>query len=102
MTHPENSKRPQKLQLPDLGAIDFGGLRLDHLVIEPGQDLLRGLHLAADIGEGVEQLCERLGDSINDGEVAYLAEVRALGLLSSLASAITRAAWHALSKECSE
>ncbi|MBD1601157.1 hypothetical protein [Pseudomonas typographi] len=102
MSRPENTKTQPSLQLPTLGRLEFGGISTESLYIEAGLDLRVGLYLAADISDGVEQLCDRLGDAINNGEVAYLAEVRALGLLSSMSSALSRGAWFALRGEDEE
>ncbi|WP_189665876.1 hypothetical protein [Pseudomonas anuradhapurensis] len=99
--HPKNTTTPSPAQLPNLKKMEFGdpdlqGGRL--FVIQEGVDLVEGLRFAADLGDGVHQLANRLAASINDGELAYLSEVRALAFLGEVASTLTRASQYALQK----
>lgn len=49
------------------------------------------LDLAAELGESVHLLSERLYDAINeDGESVYACEMRGISLLSEIAAALTR------------
>ncbi|MCE1008749.1 hypothetical protein [Pseudomonas monteilii] len=101
MSHPKNTTAPSLAQLPTLNKMEFGdpdlqGIRL--FVIKEGVDLVEGLRFAADLGDGVHQLANRLAASINDGELAYLSEVRALAFLGEVASTLTRASQYALQK----
>ncbi|MCL8342930.1 hypothetical protein M9Y85_26945 [Pseudomonas mosselii] len=97
----EITTTPSPMQLPNLNKMEFGdpelqGVRL--FAIQEGVSLIDGLRFAADIGEGVHQLANRLAASINDGELAYLSEVRALAFLGEVASTLTRASQYALQK----
>lgn len=97
--HPKNTTALSPAQLPTLKKMEFGdpdlqGARL--FVIQEGVDLVEGLRFAADLGDGVRQLANRLAASINDGELAYLSEVRALAFLGEVASTLTRASQYAL------
>lgn len=101
MSHPKNTTTPLPAQLPPLNKMEFGdpellGSRL--FVIQEGVGLIDGLRYAADLGEGVHQLANRLAASINDGDMAYLAEVRALALLSEISSTLARASQYALQR----
>ena len=99
--HPKNTTAPSPAQLPNLNKMEFGdpellGARL--FAIQEGVSLIDGLRFAADLGEGVHQLANRLAASINDGDTAYLSEVRALAFLGEVASTLTRASQYALQK----
>ncbi|WP_430305296.1 hypothetical protein [Pseudomonas mosselii] len=101
MSHPKNTTAPSPAQLPGLNQMEFGDLELQGVrlfTIQEGVGLIDGLRFAADIGEGVHQLANRLAASINDGELAYLSEVRALAFLGEVASTLTRASQYALQK----
>ncbi|WP_178108301.1 hypothetical protein [Pseudomonas sp. URMO17WK12:I11] len=101
MSHPENTTAPSSAQQVTLNQMEFGdpqllGTRL--FSIQEGVDLLDGLRYAADIGEGVHQLANRLAASINEGDLAYLAEVRALALLAEISSTLARASQYAMQR----
>lgn len=101
MTHPKNSTNTCVPQLPSLNQMEFGDLELQGVrlfAIQEGVSLIDGLRCAADLGDGVHQLASRLAASINEGEPAYLSEVRALAFLGEVASALTRASQYALQK----
>lgn len=90
--HPKNSTAQQTVQLPKLTPFSFGPEYIAMFSIQEGADLVQGLAVAADLADGISQLCGRLRDSINDGETAYCAEIRALGFLGDAVSALTRSA----------
>jgi hypothetical protein len=64
----------------------------DLLSINPDANLIDALSVASDLSDGISQLCSRLAYAINDGEIAYLSEVRTLGFIGDVVSAITRSA----------
>ncbi|MCV4285898.1 hypothetical protein [Pseudomonas capsici] len=83
--------------------ITFGGSSHSLFTIASEQwpkneDLSGALELAADLADGVEQLCGRLHDCINDGEIAYCAEIRAIGFLAQITSALVRSAERGIRK----
>lgn len=85
-THPELSALQFKMT-----SISFGGSTEDLFTIAMnGADLSGALDLAADLADGIEQLCGRLVDCINSGEIAYCSEIRALGFLAQMTSALVR------------
>ncbi|VVM91696.1 hypothetical protein PS681_02840 [Pseudomonas fluorescens] len=94
--HPKNSTTPPTAQLPKLRPCSFGPGYTDLLSVNEGADLIGALSIAADLADGVSQLCGRLGASINDGEVAYLAEVRTLGFIGDVVAALVRSAGRGL------
>ncbi|WP_277964619.1 hypothetical protein [Pseudomonas sp. RIT-To-2] len=96
MSHSENTITTPVAQLPQLSAFSFGGLDSTLLCISDGQDLIEGLRLAHELAEGIRQLCGRLDDCINNGEIAYCAEVRALGFLADVVSTLNRSARQSL------
>ncbi|MBI6853388.1 hypothetical protein YA0002_11480 [Pseudomonas cichorii] len=96
MTHRSKEITPpeQKLRMKQ---ISFGGSGEGLFTIASEQqsedeDLSGALELAADLADGVEQLCGRLHDCINNGEIAYCAEIRAIGFLAQITSALVRSA----------
>jgi hypothetical protein len=102
MSHPENNTAPSGAQLPNLNKMEFGNpdLQGDNLfVIKEGVNVVDGLRFAADLGDGIHQLANRLAAAINnDGDITYLGEVRALAFLGEVASTLTRASQYALQK----
>lgn len=101
MSRPENTTTPSLVQLPTIHTMEFGDpcLQGDRLVhIQDGIDLVDALRFSADLGEGVNQLANRLAASINDGEFAYLSEVRALAFLSEVSAVLARASQYTLQK----
>ncbi|MDR2309042.1 MAG: hypothetical protein LBE53_17865 [Paucimonas sp.] len=101
MSQPKNSTNAPVSQLPSLNQMEFGDLELQGIrlfTIQEGVGLIDGLRFAADLGEGVHQLANRLAASINDGDMAYLSEVRALAFLSEVSGALARAGQYALQK----
>ncbi|MBM9487009.1 hypothetical protein JBE38_13845 [Pseudomonas sp. ICBG1301] len=99
MTHPKNSITQQTLQLPKLTPFSFGDAGCEMFTIKEGADLIEGLKIAADISDGINQLCGRLYARINDGEIAYVSEVRALGFLGEVVCALARSAQVSLQKQ---
>lgn len=95
----ENSIPEAVSQQSVLSAVAFGGENSNLLSICAGGNIEQGLELAADLAIGVEQLCSRLEQSINFGELAYCSEVRALGFLSGTVAAFIRAAQFGLVAE---
>ncbi|QHC93841.1 hypothetical protein PspR84_04105 [Pseudomonas sp. R84] len=93
---PENSTTPPKAQLPKLRPCSFGPDYTELFSINESADLVGALSIAADLADGVSQLCGRLGACINDGEVAYLAEVRTLGFIGDVVAALVRSAGRGL------
>lgn len=90
--HPKNSTTPPKAQLPKLRPCTFGPGYTDLFSINVDADMVGALSVAADLSDGISQLCGRLGDCINDGEIAYLAEVRTLGFIGDVVAALVRSA----------
>ncbi|PIK77139.1 hypothetical protein [Pseudomonas sp. 382] len=90
----ENTTGPSPAQLPSLRELEFGNAASDGsplFKIGEGVKVTDGLYLAADLADGIKQLCDRLYDDINDGELTYCAEVRALSFLAETIGAIVRA-----------
>lgn len=101
MSHPKSTTTTSPAQLPSLNQMEFGDPELTGVrffSVSEGVGLLDGLTLSADIADGVHQLAARLAASINDGDTAYLSEVRALGLLAEISAALTRAGQYALQR----
>lgn len=90
--HPKNSTTQQTVQLPKLRPCAFGMEYTDLLSINPDANLIDALSVASDLSDGISQLCSRLAYAINDGEIAYLSEVRTLGFIGDVVSVITRSA----------
>jgi hypothetical protein len=90
--HPKNNTAPSKAQLPKLRPCTFGPGYSDLFSINEEADLAGALSVAADLSDGISQLCGRLGDSINDGQIAYLSEVRTLGFIGDVVAALVRSA----------
>lgn len=92
MTHPKNSTTTPTVQLPKLKPCDFGMEYTDLFSINSDANLIEALSVASDLSDGISQLCSRLAYAINDGEIAYLSEVRTLGFIGDVVSALTRSA----------
>ena len=90
--HLKNSTAQVKSQLLKLTPFSFGPEYIGLFCIPEGGDLVQGLAVAADLADGISQLCERLRGSINDGDIANCAEIRALGFLGDAVSALVRSA----------
>ncbi len=90
--HPKNSTTHQTAQLPKLKPCAFGMEYTDLFCINPDANLIGALSVASDLSDGISQLCSRLAYAINDGEIAYLSEVRTLGFIGDVVSALTRSA----------
>lgn len=90
--HPKNSTTPPVAQLPKLRACEFGPDYTDLFRINPDANLIGALGVAADLADGASQLSGRLAHAINDGELSYLSEIRALGFLSDVVGALCRSA----------
>lgn len=90
--HPKNSTTHQTAQLPKLKPCTFGPDYTDLFMINPDANLIGALSAAADLADGISQLCGRLAFAINDGEIAYLSEVRTLGFIGDVVGALTRSA----------
>jgi hypothetical protein len=99
MTHLKNTTAPSEAQLPQLGSYAFGGSSATLFTINEDQDLLEGLQVASDLSEGIRQLCDRLDQCINEGEIMYCAEIRALGFLGDVVGVLTRSAHRALDRQ---
>lgn len=61
------------------------------LGIEPDMPATEALDLAADLADGVKQLCDRLVDAIDsDGGPVLACEIRAIGFLADTTGALAR------------
>ena len=70
------------------------------LEVTEGVSARLALSLAGDLGEAVQLLTDRLYDAINeDQDIVYACKMRAIGLLSEIASALTRSVAGGLSRE---
>ena len=102
MLRPENTTASQKPQVQVLGKVAFGDPLMEYtspfLSVTEGGSIIEGLQFACDLADGLTQLCMRLHGSINDGDLAYCAEVRALAFLGETVTALTRSAHRSLSK----
>ncbi|MBP5054349.1 hypothetical protein [Pseudomonas chlororaphis] len=94
----KNTTEPSVVQLPKLRPCEFGPDYTDLFRINPDADLIGALGVAADLADGASQLSGRLAYAINDGELSYLSEVRALGFLSDVVGALVRSAERGLRK----
>lgn len=92
MSHPKNTTTPSNVQLPKLKPCSFGMEYTDLFNINADASLIEALSVASDLSDGISQLCSRLAYAINDGEIAYLSEVRTLGFIGDVVSALTRSA----------
>ena len=94
--HPKNSITPDVTQHPTLSSMVFGDPMMEYtsplFCVVEGGNLIDGLNAAAHLADGMTQLHMRLHASINDGEIAYCAEVRALAFISEAVCALTRSA----------
>ena len=88
----ENTTPSPKSQLPKLKPCAFGMEYTELFSINPDASLIDALSVASDLSDGISQLCSRLAFAINDGEIAYLSEVRALGFIGDVVSVLTRSA----------
>lgn len=88
----KNSTTKQAVQLPKLKPCAFGMEYTELFSINPDANLIEALSVASDLSDGISQLCGRLAFAINDGEIAYLSEVRTLGFIGDVVSALTRSA----------
>lgn len=88
----KNSTAQQTVQLPKLKPCSFGMEYTELFSISPEANLIEALSVASDLSDGISQLCSRLAYAINDGEIAYLSEVRTLGFIGDVVSALTRSA----------
>lgn len=98
MSHPKNTTAVTPLQLPTLGVTQFGDYSTPLFQVKDGGSVVEGLELASDLADGISQLCGRLCAEINNGEIAYCAEVRALAFLSDTVGALTRSARRSLER----
>lgn len=89
---PKNSTTTPAVQLPTIKPCSFGTEYHDLFRINPDANLIDALSVASDLSDGISQLCSRLAYAINDGELAYLSEVRTLGFIGNVVSALTRSA----------
>lgn len=96
MSHPKNTTAPQNAQYPTLVHVEFGDALMEsttpQMSVMEGGDLLLGLKTAAELTEGLTQLCGRLHFSVNYGELVFTAELRALAFLSDAVHALVRSA----------
>lgn len=92
MSHPKNTTTPSNVQLPKLKPCAFGMGYTELFSINPDASLIDALSVASDLSDGISQLCGRLAYAINDGEIAFLSEVRTLGFIGDVVSALTRSA----------
>ncbi|MBJ2244293.1 hypothetical protein JFT42_01330 [Pseudomonas haemolytica] len=88
----KNSTTQQTVQLPKLKPCEFGVEYTDLFRVKADANLIEALSVASDLADGISQLCGRLAYAINDGELAYLSEVRTLGFIGDVVSALTRSA----------
>lgn len=88
----KNSTTQRSVQLPKLKPCAFGMEYTEMFSINPDANLIDALSIASDLSDGISQLCSRLAYAINDGEIAYLSEVRTLGFIGDVVSALTRSA----------
>ncbi|MDH0745762.1 hypothetical protein N5D61_05335 [Pseudomonas sp. GD03842] len=106
MSRPKNTTGIPVTQLPTLKSLQFGDPLMEYsslpFCVQEDISLDHGLEMAADLSDGLTQLCMRLHESINDGEIAYTAEVRALAFLSNAVCALTRAASYGLKAAASQ
>lgn len=100
MSRPENTTGIAPTQQPVLRELSFGDPLMEYdsplFLVQQGGKLSDGLSIAADLSDGLTQLCMRLHESINNGEIAYTSEVRALAFLSNTVCALTRSARYGL------
>ncbi|WMN19242.1 hypothetical protein QL104_07495 [Pseudomonas piscis] len=97
--HPKNSTTPPPVQPHNLRQIEFCNAASDGagmLRIAEAVKITDGLYLAADLAEGIKQLCDRIHSDINEGELTYLAEVKALGFLADTVGALVRASEYSM------
>lgn len=97
--HPKNTTPPQSAQLPDIRQMEFGNAISDGsqlFKITEGSKIVDGLYLAADLADGIKQICDRLHDDINEGDLTYCAEVKALAFLAETVGTIVRASEYSL------
>lgn len=90
MSRPENSKASiaaQQLETAPVGLANMGNGDLLH--IREGLPAVEALRLARNLSQGLQFLCEHLGDVVNyGGELTYLDEMRALSFLGETVGAL--------------
>lgn len=65
--------------------------------VDAGMPAGEALELAADLTEGIQLLSERLYDAVNDNsEIVHLCELRSVGFLGEVVSALTRSVGHGI------
>ncbi|WP_223616437.1 hypothetical protein [Pseudomonas sp. BF-B-30] len=84
------------LQQPKLRPCAFGTGYANLFKVHEDGDLMEAMQLAADLAEGISQLCGRLDEAINNDGVAYCAEVRALGFLGNVVETLVRSSIYGL------
>ena len=80
----------------------FGTAYSNLFKVHENGDLIEAIQVAADLAEGISQLCGRLDESINNGGIALCAEVRALGFLGNVVEALVRSSGHGLKASLKE
>lgn len=91
LTQLENTKAPTEAQLPGMTKLTFGAPGFDLLSTVEGGSIIEALDLAADLTDGIQQICTRFSEAVDEGEVIYLAELRSVAMLAEVASAFVRA-----------
>lgn len=57
------------------------------------------LDMAQNLCFGINLLCEKLGETINEGELVYTSELRALSIMGELAGALTASVYRGMKGE---
>ena len=94
----KNSTTETPTQQPTLCALEFGGDSFSLFSTVKGGDVADALDVAAVLAEGVMQICTRLSDAVNEGELVNQAELRSVAMLGDVASALTRAAHRGMTR----
>ncbi|MNB96698.1 hypothetical protein D3C76_1009020 [compost metagenome] len=80
----------RSVQQPKLRPCAFGTVYANLFKVHEDGDLMEAMQLAADLAEGISQLCGRLDESINNDGIALCAEVRTLGFLGNVVETLVR------------
>lgn len=90
LTHIENTKAPAEAQQLQTTAQSFANIgHGDLLAVRPGVPASEALGMARNLANGLQHLCEHLGDVVNcGGDVSYLDELRTLSFLGETMSAL--------------
>lgn len=90
MSHLENSTGNPQQQPPATHSYDCGGLFFETglIRIQEGYSADEALELARALSCGVEQIAMRIHDQLNNGELVYIDEMKAVSFLGCIVASL--------------